>query len=105
MYSNNTLCSICERNEDTQSHLLSCRVLLDILPLSEHIEYNHMNGTAEQQVQFVKIYEKYLELRDELLEDSSDDSSLPGLYTGPVHPQASTSTGPVRRSDDIPAMG
>ena len=62
-----------------------------------------MNGTAHQQTDFIKIYEKYLKLRDELLEDTSEDSSLPGLYTGPVHPQASKTTGAVRRSDDVSA--
>ena len=64
-----------------------------------------MNGTAKQQTDFIKIYEKYLELRDELLEDTSEDSSLPGLYSGPVHPKASTPTGAVLRSDDVPASG
>ena len=103
MYSNNTLCPLCERTEDTQSHLLSCKVLQDILPMTENTEYSHMNGTAHQQTDFIKIYEKYLKLRDELLEDTSEDSSLPGLYTGPVHPQASNPTGAVRRSDDVSA--
>ena len=50
-------------------------------------------------------FEKYLELRDELLKDTSEDSSLPGLYSGPVHPKASTPTGAVLRSDDVPASG
>ena len=93
MYSNNTLCPVCEQSEYTQSHLINWNVLLDILPLNRNIEFNHLKGSAEQQAEFVKIYEKY------------EESSLPGLYTGPVHPQASTLTGRVRRSDDIPASG
>ena len=88
MYSDNTLCWVCERSEDTQEHLILCKVLLNILPLEKHIEYNHMNGTEEQQVNFIQTYEKYLELRDELQEDPDEGPSLPGLYSGPVPPQA-----------------
>ena len=99
MYTDNTLCWVCERHEDTQEHLLLCKVLLNILPLEKHIEYNHMNGTEEQQVDFIQTYKNYLELRDELQEDPSEGPSLPGLYSGPVRPQAG-STGRPGRSDD-----
>ena len=88
MYSDNTLCWVCERSEDTQEHLILCKVLLNILPLETHIEYNHMNGTEEQQINFIQTYEKYLELRDKLQEDPDEGPSLPGLYSGPVRPQA-----------------
>ena len=99
MYSNNTLCWVCERCEDTQEHILVCKVLLNILPLKKHIEYNHMNGTEEQQVDFIQSYEKYLELRDELQEDPEEGPSLPGLYSGPVRPQAGSSGRPGRSDD------
>ena len=88
MYSDNTLCWVCERSEDTQEHLILCKVLLNILPLEKHIEYNHMSGTEEQQVNFIQTYKKYLELCDELQEDPDEGPSLPGLYSGPVPPQA-----------------
>ena len=90
MYSENTLCPICERSQHTQEHLPLCTVLTSILPSRKHMDYRHINGTVEQQQEYVKVYKRYLELRDELI-DSSEGSSLPGLYTGPVRPQAANS--------------
>ena len=58
-----------------------------------------MNGTEEQQVEFIQIYEKYLELRDKLQEDPEEGPSLPGLYSGPVRPQAGSSGRPARSND------
>ena len=89
MYNNNTLCPICEHCIDTQQHVITCKVLLDILPLNKHIDYEHIHGRLSDQIEFVQVYEQYLMLRDELLSDSDDQqASLPGLYTGPVRPQA-----------------
>ena len=65
----------------------------------KHIEYNHMNVTEEQQVDFIQSYEKYLEIRDELQEDPEEGPSLPGLYSGPVRPQAGSSGRPGRSDD------
>ena len=102
----NTLCPLCERQEDTQQHVLFCQVLRDISPNTTSLpQYEHPNGSPEQQIEFIKAYEKYLVLRDQLLEESSEDISLPGLYTGPVRPQAAPSTGEARRYDSTPARG
>ena len=30
--------------------------------LNKHIEYEHINGSLDQQVELVQVYEKYLEL-------------------------------------------
>ena len=69
----NTLCPICERHEDTQSHVLNCPVMLSIKPkLKEHILYEHIDGNIEQQIQLVGEYETYLELRDTLLQDDEE---------------------------------
>ena len=86
----NTLCPICERHEDTQSHVLSCPVMLSIKPkLKEHILYEHIDGNIEQQIQLVGEYEKYLELRDTLLHDDEEyPAGLPGLHTRPMLPKA-----------------
>ena len=57
--------------------------------LNKHIEYEHINGSLDQQVELVKVYEKYLELRETLLkEDDDHQGSLLGLHTGPVLPKA-----------------
>ena len=82
MYSQNSLCPICERFSDSQDHILQCKVLQDICPLEEQVEYNSIYCTTHEQEELVKVYEKYLGLRDELLEDTAQQS-LPGLYTGP----------------------
>ena len=65
-------------------------MLQNILPLNTHIEYGHMRGSNEQQTMFIQVYKKYLTIRDELLESSGLGSSLPGLYSGPVLPQAAS---------------
>ena len=49
MYSENSLCPICERSPDIQEHLPLCPVLQSILPLVKHIDYNHIHGSVEQQ--------------------------------------------------------
>ena len=87
MYSS-ILCPLCEKCEDTQNHILLCKVLQDILPNTSHIVYEHMRGSEEQQTEFLKLYERYIKIRDELLDGSTIGTSLPGLYSGPELPQA-----------------
>ena len=40
MYSENTLCPICERIQDTQVNLPLCTVLTSILPSKKHMDYS-----------------------------------------------------------------
>ena len=89
MYLENTLCPICERFSDSQYHLLKCKVLLDIRPLEEDVDYKHIYGTTQQQELLIRVYESYLGLRDELLDDISLQS-LPWLHTGPLQQLART---------------
>ena len=97
-YSDNTLCPICERSEDLQEHIGCCPVLLAIKPQDTPIIYKHIYGTVEQQKKVAQQYIIYLQLPDELLAGGNDESSsLPGLYTGPVRPQAGTQQGQARR--------
>ena len=86
----NSLCPMCERHTDSQSHVLNCPVMLNIKPkLNEHILYDHVNVTLEEQILLVREYEKYLELRDTLLEEDEEyQVGLPGPHAGPLHPQA-----------------
>ena len=90
MYSS-LLCPLCKSHEDTQENILLCKVLKNILPPNIHTEYEHMEGTTDQQTIFLQVFERYLKIRDELLDGSGLGSSLPGLYTGPVLPQAASS--------------
>ena len=89
MYSENSLCPMCERSPDTQQHLPVCTVLTNILPNKKHMDYTHINGSLEEQRDYVQVYKCYLELRDELIE-SSDSACLPGLHTGPMRPLAAS---------------
>ena len=59
---------ICKANEDTEEHLLLCKVLKSILLLTNHIAYEHMEGITDQQTDFLQTYEGYLKNRDELLD-------------------------------------
>ena len=93
-FSDNTLCPICERCVDSQEHVGCCSVLLDIKPQETAIIYNHIYGSVQQQKEVARQYILYLQLRDELLAGGTDESSsLPGLYAGPVRPQAGTQQG------------
>ena len=89
MYSENSLCPMCERSPDTQQHLPLCTVLTNILPNKKHMDYTHINGSLEQQREYVQVYKRYLELRHELME-SINSRSLPGLHTGPMRPLAAS---------------
>ena len=100
MNSDNSLCPVCERSPDTQQHILDCQVLKNILPMHTDVEYNKLFGTTQEQKEFIIIYEKYLEERDELLlGDPNPQLSLPGLRTGPLLPQARTMRYPARRGN------
>ena len=52
------LCPLCKALEDTQEHLLLCSVLQNSLPLNNHVEYENMRGTANQQTDFLRVYDK-----------------------------------------------
>ena len=99
LYSDNTLCPLCERSIDTQEHIAHCQVLKNCIAGENVINYSHLTGTLEQQSSFIASYEKLLEVRDELLLEASDPvSSLPGLYSGPLHSKARTSRTPATGS-------
>ena len=98
-----SLCPMCERSLDTQEHLLLCPVLQNILPLRKHVDYKQINGSVDQQETYVKIYKCYLQLCDELM-GSSEETSLPGHYTGPVCPQAAN-RGPAKGCSTITGDG
>ena len=66
--------------------------MLSIKPkLDNNIQFEHINGSLDQQILLVKEYEKYIELRQTLLEDEDlYQDSLLGLDAGPKLPQATT---------------
>ena len=80
------LCPLCETYEDTQEHILMCKVLQNILHLSIHMSYMHMRGTTGEQTEFQHTYEKYLMICEESFNSTGINISLPGIHTGPVLP-------------------
>ena len=99
MYSDNTLCPICERSIDSQNHIIQCQVLQDIIPRTNEVTFSDIEGSLEQQKALIETYEKYLALREELLEEVEPYSSLPGLYTGPLLPKAGSKGATARRGN------
>ena len=97
-YAENTLCPVCERFEDDQEHVGCCSVLLNIRPQETHLNYQNIYGNVQQQKEVAMMYIQLLQLRDELLAGGTDQSySIPGIYAGPVRPQASSRQGQARR--------
>ena len=66
------ICDLCkvEEEEENQSHLLNCEVLLnqcEALYNDESVEYDDIFADKESQLKAVKLFEKVLEVRDNLL--------------------------------------
>ena len=66
------ICDLCkvEEEEENQSHLLNCEVLLnqcESLYNDESVEYDDIFADKESQLKAVKLFEKVLEVRDNLL--------------------------------------
>ena len=70
MYSEITLCPLCERNMDVQEHITLRQVLHNCLSEEIVINYSHLTGNLNQQYDFISSYEKLLEIRDELLAEA-----------------------------------
>ena len=60
-----------------------CKVHQDIISVTKQIKLTFIEGSLEEQKAFIKSYEKYLVLREEILKDSEVLTSLPGLNTAP----------------------
>ena len=61
MYSS-LLCPFCKENEDTQEHLLLRKVVRNIVPLTNHIAFEHMGGTTDKQTDFPQTFKGYLKI-------------------------------------------
>ena len=86
----NTFCPICERFKESQSHVLNCPVMISIRPkMNNHIIYDHIDCSLEEQMDVVREYENYFKLRDILLEYNDEyQVGLPGPQPVPVLPKA-----------------
>ena len=98
MYSDNTLCPLCERSIDTQDHIAHCLVLKNCVREDISIDYTHLTGTLEQQASFIASYEKLLEARDELLSEA--EPAYQGFILGPCTPWLGPTGLQLRRARD-----
>ena len=87
-YAGSTTCPLqCQENPklDEQSHLLICPVLLrqlspEVTIQAASVKYDDIYGSADEQIQAIRILARLLEIR----EDLTEESSLPvGPHTGP----------------------
>jgi hypothetical protein len=77
-YKDNVLCHLCNKLDNTQENCLECDKISKHNPeLKEHIEYNHIFGEEEQQVQAAQYLHHLLTIRTDLLEED------PALEAGP----------------------
>ena len=70
-YSSNLLCDLCELALCQQSHILCCPKILKNITIDQQIllEINHdmIYGNTDQQVQFMKTFDKFASVRNSLL--------------------------------------
>ena len=66
----NLLCEYCSESDDTQQHILQCKVINSILRsteiVQEKVEYNDIFKDIKKQKAIVSIFSKLLEIRKNL---------------------------------------
>ena len=79
MYQNqNLLCKLCQNENETQYHLLECEKLIEMcseLYNDEIVNSNDIFGDLPKQIRAAKLYEKVLEVRENLIQKSKEESS------------------------------
>ena len=67
-YRNNLTCDLCELHTDTQEHCMNCPKILEKLgAIDDHIKYEHIFGTTEEQKKVAQLFTQVLNCREELL--------------------------------------
>ena len=88
VYGGDSSCPVCESHQDTQEHVLECPAIKAKIQSIPHIKYEQIRGNVIQQKELITFYIECLRVREELVGDKEDvHPSLPGLGTGPRHPQ------------------
>ena len=75
-YKNNLLCHLCKMEDDTQEHLLKCKVLEHFVReiKQTNVEYKDIFGTIEKIIQASKLLFKVCKERESLLNLGGDES-------------------------------
>ena len=74
LYSN-TICELCLQNEETQSHLLECEVLIEKCPElfnDVDVEYEDIFSNTTKQLKAVKLFSAILEVRKSIVDETCD---------------------------------
>ena len=80
-YSDNLDCNLCGLFLDTQEHCMVCPKILNNIDIQkEHIKYEHIFGTIEEQKEVAILYLQLVNCREELLLQNADQ----GLTLDPV---------------------
>ena len=82
--STDELCPLCQQENDTQEHALSCKVSAQKLTVQEkEIKYEDLFGTLDDQLKIVKVYQKLLNLRKSLNPEEPGTADRGTRNTGP----------------------
>ena len=78
---NNLNCSVCEEEEETQEHLLNCKILNEKLKIiensQENVQYEDIFADHKKQKVVTSKFEKLLNIRRLLLENNQPNLSNP----------------------------
>ena len=85
-YKDNMNCNLCETNIDNQEHCMNCPKLLHKIKFNkEHIKYNHIYGSLEEQREVARLFLDLLKCREEFLQEKEQDQDTDqGLTMDPV---------------------
>ena len=82
------LCRICQQEEESQIHLLHCKILNDVLKsndiMTDQVNYNDIYSDHKKQKVITTIFAKLLEIRKQIVENpenTTNPSNLNGLLT------------------------
>ena len=77
------LCSVCHKEEESQIHILRCKVLNDILRSNEltvdQVEYQDIYGDHRKQKVITTIFSKLLSIRKQILENPENTTNPSNL--------------------------
>ena len=70
IYLNNLACDLCKSSTCDQRHLLSCKVLQNLVPELKFtkVKYHHLFGSVTEMIAAVKLFMKITEQREEILQ-------------------------------------
>ena len=74
-FNNDMLCDLCKLFPCTQSHLLQCPKLTTSMVVDKKVDISDsfLYGDVDQQLVYVKIYQQFWDLREQMLAEQNED--------------------------------